>query len=118
MGEAIPLQEVRVLGVCSEKSHGQWEMIDKGQSMTRKSHGGIFLRIATVDIGYGHDGIAKMNSSQLKKYNMETKSDTGIIYAFIKYWNADGFDGGNFTYENYSMTGNFNNISTRLYIQS
>lgn len=57
MGEAIPLQEVRVLGVCSEKSHGQWAMIDKGQSMTRKSHGGTFLRIATVDIGYGHDGI-------------------------------------------------------------
>ena len=25
MGSAIPLQEVRVIGVCSEKSKGKWE---------------------------------------------------------------------------------------------
>ena len=92
MPQAMPLQEVRVIGVCSEKSKGEWEEIKKGQSMTRHSHGGSFLRIATVGIGYGHSGVAKMNSSQLKQYDSSIETDSsGIAFAFIKYWNADGY---------------------------
>lgn len=119
MPQAIPLQEVRVIGVCSEKSKGKWEEIKKGQSMTRHSHGGSFLWIATVDIGYGHSGVAKMNSSQLKQYDSSVETDSsGIAFAFIKYWNADGYNGGNFTYENDTLTGNYCTKSTRLLIQS
>lgn len=44
MGSAIPLQEVRVIGVCSEKSKGKWEKIQKNQSMTRQSHGLSLLK--------------------------------------------------------------------------
>lgn len=29
MPQAMPLQEVRVIGVCSEKSKGEWEEIKK-----------------------------------------------------------------------------------------
>ena len=119
MGAAIPLQEVRVIGVCSEKSNGKWEEIKKNQSMTRQSHGGVFLRIATIDIGYGHSGTAKMNSSILKQYDSEVMTDnSGIAYAFVKYWNADGYNGGNFTYENDTINGVYTTKSTRLLIQS
>ena len=85
MGSAIPLQEVRVIGVCSEKSKGKWEKIQKNQSMTRQSHGGAFLRIATIDIGYGHSGIAKMNSSRLEQYDSEViTNNSGIVSASRK----------------------------------
>ena len=119
MGSAIPLQEVRVIGVCSEKSKGKWEKIQKNQSMTRQSHGGAFLRIATIDIGYGHSGIAKMNSSRLEQYDSEViTNNSGIACAFVKYWNADGYNGGNFTYENGTINGVYATKSTRLLIQS
>lgn len=115
----MPLQEVRLIGVCSEKSKSKWEEIKKGQSMTRHSHGGSFLRIATVDIGYGHSGVAKMNSSQLKQYDSSIETDSsGIAFAFIKYLNADGYNGENFTYENDTLTRTYCTKSTRLLIQS
>lgn len=113
---APPLTELYVYAVASEQ--GGIEYISSSQVSTLENHGGAWMYVYTVEIGYGTGRIAKMNTVSLTEASSQPITDSSsIIVGWFRAWDASGFDGGNFTYQSRSINYPHNTMSTSLFIR-
>jgi hypothetical protein len=126
---APPLTAMVVSNVFS--SNVGWEAIGSGQLSTFYNHGGAQLRVVTDELGYGHIPVARMLGAVLpSSANYQTQyicvsggvlvlgcSPGQSIVGFRKYWNVDGRQSGNFSYQNTSTNSPWNTLSTAITIQ-
>lgn len=81
-------------------------------------HGGGQLYIITAELGYGGNGIARMNGGTLKKINEETIiGRNSQVVGFYKTWDASSYEDGQFTYENTSIVSPWNTLKTSFFIK-
>jgi hypothetical protein len=107
-----------------------WETISASQATTAYDHGGVQLRVATTEIGYGNVPVARYNGSVLPSsanYLTENICQSGSTYVipcavgqtivgFRKYWNLDGKQNGSFTYQNTSTNSPWNTVNDSISI--
>lgn len=110
---------------------GGYESIAPSQLTTVYDHGGTWLRVVTDELGYGNNPVARFNGSILpSSANIQTQNIcwTGsgytlscsagqTIVGFRKYWKLDGYQGGNFSYQNTSTNSPWNTMSDSISIQ-
>jgi hypothetical protein len=106
-----------------------WEYINgNGSGSTSCNHGGGELRVAIMEIGYGSNPIASMNGGQLPR--SARYSSTGIcvtgtqytwpckagqtIVGWLDEYNVDGYDSGQFKYQNTSTNAPYNTVYTQI----
>ena len=109
-----------------------WEyMTTFDQYSTNCDHGGQQLRVAVQEIGYGGNAFAWMNGGVLPKsanYANESICIVGNNYVFpcpagytivgwIKYYNLDGYQNGNFRFQNTSINPPQNTLSASISIK-
>ena len=123
---APPLSYVQIRYVGS--SDIGWEAIPDNQFSTLQNHGGAQLRVLTVEVGYGTNGIAKINGTTLPASanystmpfcgsNFLTPCTAGqTIVGFTRYWNVNGYQGGTFYYQSTSINSPWNTMSDTLTI--
>jgi len=114
-GSAKPLSYLQVCAVYSSNCP-QWEWLENKLSSS-EDHGGAKMYIVTKELGYGNRSIAQMNGRDLKLIKTEYISQYGEIIGYYFYWDASGYDGGTFTYENTSMNSPWNTMSDSIYIR-
>lgn len=125
---ASPLRQLVVGAVYS--ANGGQEYIALGQYATKKSHGGSFVRVITLELGIGIDPIAKMNGNQLGRFPLSTTAicqniltgqygtcTAGQTVAGYQYvWDVTTWQKGSFTYQNTSANSPWNTMSTWITI--
>lgn len=114
---APPLSSLQVVKV--ESQLGGVEYIGQNQLSTIKDHGGSYLYISTVEVGYGHIRYAEMNGSKLKEKDSKMLDFNGdrIIDGWEYRWDASGHEDGTFKYRNTSTNFPNNTLSTSLRIK-
>lgn len=130
MASAPPLTRVAVYAVGSTL-YGGWEyMTTVSQLSTVGNHGGTQLRVVVQEIGYGGNPIVYMAGSLLataKNYQNIPICIVGGYYAsctagytivgWYRYYNLDGYNSGQFTYQNTSLNSPWNTLSKSIYIK-
>lgn len=111
-GPAPSLSELQLLAIASA-NHPDWEYLWNPNFYTTPSnHGGAWMVVATFDLGYGNNPICRINGFNLTSIQVETITDaSGIVIGFIRYWNANGYQGGACTYQNTSTNSPWNTMS-------
>lgn len=122
---ALSYVHVRVVGSSTQG----WEFVSENQLSTTKDHGGSQLRAVTVEIGYGHSPAAKMNGSLLPQsanyltttfcnYSnfLQACNPGETVVGFVRYWNLDGYQNGNFWYGNTSTNSPWNTLDDNMTI--
>lgn len=130
-GPAPALSRIIVFAVGSTQ-YGNWEyMATANQISTVADHGGTQLLAVTLEVGYGNNPVAKMNSVLLPaSKNIQTdpaclvngyyvtNCSSGQPYiAFYRYWDLSGNQSGRFTYQNTSAVSPIRTISTAISIR-
>lgn len=114
---APPLTYLEVYAVRSA-NHSSWEFISQYQYSTVYDHGGSWMDIVTIEYGYGNNPIAQMNGAYLSQWAYQYITDSaGTIIGWIRYWNADGHQSGQFTYQNTSINSPWNTMSDWISVQ-
>lgn len=115
---APPLTYLEVYAACSSQ-YPNWEYFSEDQVYSVQDHGGDEMYIVTAELGYGSTRFARMNGSLLSSYNVQYIDLDGdsVIDGFFYYWDASGYQGGNFTYENTSSNYPWNNMSDSIRIR-
>jgi len=127
---AAPLSRVVVAGVGSSQAGGWEYMTTPGQLSTVQDHGGAELSVVIMEVGYGGSPSASMNGALLPRsaeYKTEplclnggeyTPCGVGQTYAaWLRYYQLDGAQEGNFHYQNTSINAPFNTLGTDIYIR-
>lgn len=122
---ALSYVHVRVVGSSTQG----WEFVGENALSTTKDHGGSQLRVVTVEIGYGYTPVAKMNGSVLPQsanyltttfcnYSnfLQACNPGEIVVGYVRYWNLDGYQAGNFWYENTSTNSPWNTLGDQMTI--
>ncbi|UPT56072.1 YolA family protein [Dickeya zeae] len=126
---APALSRVAIYAVGS--SNCDWEYITSGQFSTTCDHGGSLLRVAVVEMGYGSNPVAWMNSNLLPRsanYQTDTICNVGGQYTFpcpagytvvgwMRYYNLDGNESGQFQFQDTSTNAPRNTLSTQITIR-
>jgi hypothetical protein len=114
---APPLSSVKVVKV--ESQQGGIEYINSNSFSTVNDHGGSYLYISTVEIGYGQFNRAEMNGSQLKSKESKRLDFDGdrTIDGWEYKWDASGQQNGTFSYQSTSINFPRNTLSTSIYIK-
>ncbi len=113
---APPVTSLEFTGITSSM-YPYWEDIQPNQTTTVQDHGGTQMYIEIVTIGYGI-GNAKINSIHLKHITSHTLVNaSNIVYGFIDYYNASGYQGGNATTQSTSQNYPYNIMTDFLYIK-
>jgi hypothetical protein len=112
------LSSVRVYAVGSTDC--DWEYISAGAFATSCNHGGAQLRVAVLEFGYGSVyPAARMSGNALPssaKYQSQAVCGTTTNFTFscsagqtvigtLNYYDLDGYQSGNFQYQNTSING-------------
>lgn len=127
LASAPPLTDMWVYAVGSTDCG--WEYT-AGQTMTTCNHGGLQLRTAILEIGYGSSRIAWMNGALLSSSSMYASTPvcvTGGYYTwpctagqtvvgFLNEYNLDGYQNGIFKYQNTSTNSPWNTMSVQISI--
>ncbi|WP_220347761.1 DUF4879 domain-containing protein [Alkalilimnicola ehrlichii] len=126
---APPLTQMWVYAVGS--SNCGWEYPAPGAFSTSCDHGGTQLRAVVLEIGYGSSPFAWMLGGLLPSsanYLTEMLCDQGggmlgycspgqTVVGFLRYYNLDGHQSGNFSYQNTSTNSPWNTMSTNINIR-
>lgn len=121
-----------VYAVSSPNCGAGWEHItSKGQFSTVCDHGGSFLRVAVMTIGYGNNRLAWMNgnllNNSIKNYMNEAICTSYGVYdrcragetisGWLRYYNLDGYENGKFEFQDTSINRPWNTMRTSIFIQ-
>ena len=127
LGPAPNLSKVVIDGVRSTNTGTDWEYIGSFQRTTEYDHGGSFMEVAVVEVGYGNNPVAEMDGKVLDR-SKNTRSEPlcfvngkltscrpgSIVAGYRLYWDLSGYQGGIFKYTN-SATGV--SLSTQIKIR-
>jgi len=128
MAAAPGLSYLQIHHVKSQSYPYQWEFVPVSTLRTVNDHGGSWLRVATVEVGYGSHPIGRMNGAVLPaSANYQTVpfctsnyalpcSPGQTVIGFVRYWNLDGYQNGIFSYQNTSTNYPYKTLSDRLTI--
>ena len=117
--------QVRYIGSSTQG----WEAISDNQLSTNLDHGGPLLRALTVEVGYGSSPAAFMNGARLPNSanystvafcssNFLTPCQPGqTVIGFVRYWSLDGYQNGNFYFQNTSTNAPRNTMGDGVYIR-
>ena len=113
-----------------ESTAGGLEDIPDNRFTTVNDHGGRFLRVLTVEVGYGNSILARMNGAILPNSanissipfcnpsNFLAPCRPGqTIIGWVRYWRLDGNQSGTFSYQNRSINSPRNFLSDRINIK-
>jgi len=128
LAPAPPLTQIMIHSVGS--SNCNWEYLSIGQWATKCDHGGSWLRVGVLEIGYGSNPVVRMNGNLLPgsaRYSHQTVCIVngyytwpcrgGRVVGWFSEYNLNGYQGGRFEYENTSMNGRPNPIHVFVNIQ-
>ncbi|ADD01702.1 hypothetical protein Tmath_0464 [Thermoanaerobacter mathranii subsp. mathranii str. A3] len=115
---APPLTYLQVYAVISSQ-HPTYEYFSENQLSSVEDHGGDEMYIVTIEIGYGHLRFAKMNGSLLNSVQSQPidLDNDSIIDGWFYWWDASGYDSGDFTYQNTSSNYPWNTMSDFIHIK-
>lgn len=118
LSPAPPLTYLQIYAASSTQ-HPDWEIFSDNQTSSVADHGGVELYIVTVELGYGSNNIARMNSSSVPLYDSASLDLDGdsIIDGWMYQWNASGYNSGTFTYQSTSINSPWNTMSDRMNIR-
>ena len=123
---AAPLTRMEVYAIYS--SNCGWEST-RGRYTTTCDHGGAQLRVFVLEVGYGFNRKASMLGDDLPRAGIVDTLDVCMIgdqpynchgqsiEAFIHEIKLDGYQGGQFVYQNSSVNAPWNTMSTWIRIQ-
>lgn len=121
MAPAPPLSFLQVYAVRSSNylNFQEYEYFSENQMSSLYDHGGSQMQIVTVELGYGQQGVAKMNNIQLSLIQSRPIDLNGdyIVDGFFKWWNANGYQSGTFSYQNTSLNSPWNTMYDSIYIK-
>jgi len=114
----IPLSKIYVYGVISSL-HPEWERLSEHDRRTKYAHGGDII-IATAEIGYGRNEIARLNGTIVKQFEdaRPILNQKRIIIGFERYWRSTLNGSGYFTYQSTSMYHPFRTITASMDIMA
>jgi hypothetical protein len=129
LAPAAPLSQVRVFAVGS--SNSSWEYPAVGAQSTAHDHGGAFMAVVVLEMGYGGNAIGRMNGGVLPAsalYRRDTlcfvNGNAAVpcpagntVAGFLNYWNVSGNQNGFFQHSNTSLNSPWNTLSTQINIQ-
>ncbi|AIC96118.1 DUF4879 domain-containing protein [Shouchella lehensis] len=117
-GPAPPLSFLSVYAAYSEK-HPDFEYFDEFQFRSAADHGGAYMHVVTAEIGYGHLRQATMEGTRLQSIHSQHIDLTGdnIIDGWFYWWDASGFEEGQFQFQNRSTNHPWNLMSDFIFIQ-
>ena len=123
---AAPLTKMRIYAVGS--SNCDWER-PEGQFTTTCDHGGAVLRVAVLEVGYGFTPQASMMGDNLPSSalietipvcmygDLPGDCHGQSIEGFIRVFKLDGYQNGQFVYQNRSVNAPGNTMSTWIIIR-
>lgn len=118
MGSAPPLSYLQVYAAIST-NHPTYEYFGENQLSSVYDHGGAEMYIVTAELGYGYQGIAKMNTNNLSMWEslyIDLNGDS-IVDGWFKWWDASGYEYGTFSYQNTSINYPNNTMYDSIYIK-
>jgi hypothetical protein len=102
-GSAPALTYLEVTGAVSTNSGGSIENFSVSQWWSELDHGGAELYIRTKEIGIGFSPVARMDGNRLTQVLRYAITNTsGVVVGYLRWWDASGYEGGKFTYQNRS----------------
>ncbi len=113
---ASPLYYLEVYAAISSY-YPSYEYFSQSQYSSIQNHGGSEMYIVTVELGYGNSEIAKMVGVNLTEIQSQAIVDSGIVVGYFRWWNASGYQNGQFTYRNTSINYPYNTMSDWINIQ-
>lgn len=113
---AAPLYYLEVYAAISS-NYPSYEYFSQGQYSSVQDHGGAQMYIVTAELGYGFSNYAKMIGNNLTMYQQQPITDNGIIIGYFRWWTANGYQSGQFTYQNTSVNYPYNTMSDWIMIQ-
>lgn len=118
LSPASPLTYLQIYAASSTQ-HPDWEIFSDNQTSSIADHGGVELYIVTVELGYGHNNFARMNSSSVPLYDYASLDLDGdrIVDGYMYQWNASGYNSGTFTYQSTSINSPWNTMYDSIYIR-
>jgi len=93
LGSAPAVSYLEFTGVISEQ-HPYWEDISPSQFATNYNHGGSWMYLEVLEMGYGYD-YCYMNGMNLPKVSTYNVTDgSGTVVGSINYYDASGLQSG------------------------
>jgi Domain of unknown function (DUF4879) len=114
LAPAPPLTQLQNYAIRSA-NHPNWEYLSTSQFGTLYDHGGAWMDLVTYEYGYGHISVCKIAGFQLTAWRTDPIVSGSTVIGWIRYWNADGFQVGQWSYQNTSSNYPWNTMSD--YIQ-
>ncbi|MBU3950365.1 MAG: YolA family protein [Proteobacteria bacterium] len=112
---APPVSLLQFTGVISQY-YSTWEDIGTYQTITVYDHGGTYMYLEVLEIGYGYD-YAWMSGAQLSEVAKYNVVSGGIVVGFVHYYDASGYQGGYATTSATSINYPYNTMSDALTVQ-
>lgn len=120
MGSAPPLTYLETYAVwSSDYNNGDYEYFDANQLSSLNDHGGAEMYIVTAELGYGFVQTAELDGNTLSRVDslaIDYNGDT-IVDGWYYWWDASGYEGGTFNYQNISSNYPWNTMSDTIFIQ-
>ncbi|WP_428241477.1 DUF4879 domain-containing protein [Gynuella sp.] len=114
---APPLTYLQAYAVIST-DYPTWEYFSQSQISSVQNHGGAEMYIVTIEYGYGQTRIAKINGSILSQVQSQyIVNSSNVIVGWYRWWDASGYNGGQFTYQSTSINSPWNTMSDSIYIK-
>ena len=121
---ATGISYFEVVGVVSAQTNGVWENIQSWQTSTNQNHGGSYLYVAVLQIGYGNANPAVMNAVSKTPVLTELLCGSDLhvcnvgetVLAWLRYYDYSGQSTGNFTSSSNSTAYPFGYWSDSIYI--
>ncbi len=114
---APALEYLEVYAAISS-NYPDYEIFSETQFISEEDHGGAELYIVTLEFGYGYLQVAKMDGVTLTEIDQEpVVDDAGIVVGFIRWWDASGFQEGQFIYKNTSFNSPYNTMEDWINIK-
>jgi len=116
---APPLDIFEVYAICSEQ-HPSWEYIGQNDYATDYDHGGSYMYVVTYERGIANPASREATIDgydlTLIDYELLSGSD-GIVYGAVVYWDASGYQEGQFYSQSTSMNFPWNTMYDWINIQ-
>jgi len=116
LSSASPLYYLEVYAAISS-NYPSYEYFSQSQYYSVQDHGGAEMYIVTVELGYGFSPIAKMIGNNLTQVQQQAITDNGIVIGYFRWWDASGYQNGQFTYQNTSSNYPYNTMSDWINIR-
>lgn len=117
-GAAAPLTYLEVYAAFST-NNPEYEYFTENQLTSIEDDGGDEMYIVTAELGYGSTRFARMEGDRLSIYDRQDIDLDGdnIVDGSYPWWDASGYEGGEFTYQNTSSNAPWNTMPDRINIR-